>query len=242
MAIAVRAAMPGVNNTAGALFTVDPAVAEGDLLLAVVDVNSLSFTLAGPTDASWTLLATSQGDTGGGSQYAALFSKRATASDANASVTFPVTPTGSTKAGSMVAYYSTTGGIIDVGPAAFRGETTSTATHATPIISVAVTAETWVVTAIGKKGTTVTSLTPPASPAFTLRQAYYANGSSNNATAIADRVMSSSGSTTGAAWTANVANTAATTFVTAIYEGAPPPPPALALRIFNGIGWDLAGG
>lgn len=238
MAIQFREAASGINSYSGAEIDVPATVQPGDLLIAAVEVNSLANTLTGPT--GWTVLDTSAGSNTGGSQFTTWFSRRATADDANQTVVFPVNPAGSTKTAVMAAYYTdTTGALVTVGVSSWRGETTDTTMHANPVINVA-QLPAWLITAVGKKGSTVTTLTPPTN--YTARATDYRGGTSNIGVAIADRAASVTGNTSGMPWTTNVANKAATTLLLSLYETEPPPPPTMALRRWDGTGWVLASG
>jgi hypothetical protein len=238
MAIAFRAAATGTSTFPGASVTIPATVEAGDLLIVVTDVNSRVYTAQTPE--GWELLDSSADSEDGGSQFASLYWRRAAGIDAGTVVLFPVTPTGSTKAASLAAYYSDVpGNLIVTSVTAVRPETVDGTTHATPVVDVA-DLPAWQVTAVGKKGSTVSSLAPPSG--YTLRGTpCYTLGASNNGTAIADKAAAATGSTDGGSWTANVSNGAASTFVTTLVEAAPAAAPPISLRRWNGAAWDLVG-
>lgn len=235
MAITRRASAAGSNAELGGAVNIPNTVEAGDLLLVVVNVNDYSSVRSIDTPAGWTLLATSAGSPDGGSQFTSLYVKRATVDDAGQTALFPVNPTGSKKAVALASYYSDSeGDQVNIVTAAARPETSSTSTHAIPTYEVG-DPPMMAVTAIGKKGTTVSSLAPPSS--FTLfGSPVYTEGSSNNGCAIADLLVSTE-EEVGGSWTTNVANQAATTFLVMLTEGEAPPVPRPVFRRWTGNGW-----
>jgi len=244
MAVTQRAAAGGNDITAGGQITIPSTVETGDLLLVVVDINSVSYTI-GDADqhkvAGWDCLLDGKviaDGTVGGSQFASVYGRYAQPGDADTVVTFPVTPNGSKKALSLVSYYaSTVGKRVNIVDSVLRGETSSTSSHATNGVTVAATPAT-LVSAIGKKGTTVSTITAPSGYTLFGVQNLTA-GSSNNGTAWADRAAPGTGAQF-ATWTVNVANSAATTFLLVLEEGDPPPLPQPVFRVWTTEGWSPA--
>lgn len=247
MAVTQRAAAGGSDITAGGQITIPSGVQTGDLLLVVVDINSVSYTIGDSTThkvAGWDCLLDGKviaDGTVGGSQFASVYGRYAQAGDADDVVLFPVAPDGSKKALSLVSYYASTVGKrvnITAGiPGGMRGETSSTSSHVTNSVSVPATPAT-LATAIGKKGTTVSTITAPSG--YTLFGSQnLTSGSSNNGTAWADRAAPGTGAQS-ATWTVNVANSAATTFLLVLEEGDPPPVPTPVFRIWTTEGWSPA--
>lgn len=237
MSILFRSAATGGNGTGGGFVIIPSDVQVDDVLIVVMDVNSLNYTAGVPV--GWERLQSSLGVSGGGSQFAEIYWKRVVDGDASASVTFPTSPTGSTKSVSLSTYHTDTAGKrTAVVTSGFLAETSSGTSHATPVVNVAALPAV-VVSAVGKKGTTVSTITQPTG--YTLRGIpSIAAGTSNNGTAVADRTPTVTGDTAGTPWTVNVSNNAATTFSVVLgEEDTPQPPtaPAPKLRRWNGTAW-----
>lgn len=235
MSVVLRDADTGSNSTLGASFTVPATVQSGDLMVATVEVAALSYTLATPT--GWNQLHTSAGSSDGGSQFAALFTRRAEVGDAGATIMFEVAPTGTNKTGMLAAYRSDTAGqVVNVGISAYRAETTSGTTHVTPTINVAATPA-LLLAGIGKKSSSLTSITAPSG--------YTMVGTPHLTATCGSAFASAAASTTGntsATWTTDASSQAATTFLMTLVEGdAPEVPPTLApvFRRWNGAEWSL---
>lgn len=238
MALEFRSAAAGEDTGDFAEVTVPSDVEPGDLLIAVVSVNSNIYETWTPD--GWVALQAGIA----GSSWGGLYMRRAEAGDADRIFQFPSTATGGSakEIVSLAAYYSDTPNkYAAVGSSAVRLESSSSADHNIPDIDVE-ELPCIVVTGIAKKGSTVTTLTPPSG--FTLRGTpAITGGSSNNGTAIADQAAESTGTVSGV-WSTGVANRAAQTFSLTIVEAdAPviPPLPKPVMRRWNGVSWSLIG-
>lgn len=249
MAIQARATAGSTDIGDGAQITIPGTVVVDDLMFVWAGVNNNTF----PPEAvaGWDQLLTLTGSgtgsgVGGGTQAAALYSKRATAGDIGATVTVPVSAGGTTKeAANFVAYYADTAGKIaavsETPAAAILGESVSGTTHVTPTISVAAIGD-LIVTGVHKKGGPVTAFTQPAG--YTMRGTPTTTApTNNNGTALADLAAAATGATSGT-WTTDFSNLHAATFILTVVEEDPPPPPAMAQPVFrrwNGVSWTLVG-
>lgn len=243
MAIQFRSAATGFSTQSGGRVDLPGDIQVGDLVIAVQEVNTLANT-AGVPAAGWTKLLTSKDSGTGGSQFAELYWKRAGAADAGASLLFPADPVSSAwKAVNVAAYYSdSAGSVVSVADAAYLGEASSTLAHASPVVS-ADELPAWVVTAIGKKGTTVDTIAAPTG--YTLRgEPCIIASASNCGCALADMALTATGDTDGGTWSVNIANAAATTFAAILTEGEPIAPPVVPKPVFrrwSGAEWSLVG-
>lgn len=243
MGVQFRAAATGFSSWFGGQVDLPLGIQVNDLIVAVQEVNTLA-NASGVPGPGWNKIESSNGSGLGGSQFAELYWKRADGSDAGSQLLFPATPESSAwKAVNVAVYYSNTAGkVVNVAASDFRGETTSTDTHAVPIVPVG-ELPALVVSAIGKKGSTVESITQPSG--YTMRGTpCIIESGSNCGCAIADLAPSATGDISSASWTTNVANQAATTFSLVLTEGDTPTPPAVpkpAFRRWNGSEWSLVG-
>ncbi len=163
------------SNTATPNVTIPTAVAEGDRLLMMLSLNSSARVLSDPTGVTgWTVLGTT---TSGGMQTR-VYSKIATAADANKKVT--VTLDLAAKYTMTVADYSgvRTGQIVS----ADFAETVSRADHTTPTVDAPAGA--WVVSYWADKSATTTGFTLPAS--VTGRHAVCSTGTGHVCSSLAD--------------------------------------------------------
>lgn len=234
MAVAFRAASSGFAGaqTGGVqILDIDipSTVQAGDVLLMVVGVNDTkaNYTLSTPT--GWAVLR----DVTAGSQYTVLLYKVAGAGDAGSSVQFQVTAvsggTGAKVQGVLVAY---SGASLDQHQA--LGASGSSESHATPVVTPSSYPAVGVI-AIGKKSSSLTSITVPSG--YTERRSALSTGGGAMGVVVADRAVSS-GSVGGESFTApGAASAAATTFTITLTEQATSPGNGLEIVVRRNGQW-----
>lgn len=138
------------SSTLNQRVTVPPTVAAGDVMVMAMTMNSVSATIADP--AGWTR----QGTTVGAAMTTALWTRTAGATDAGSTVT--VTTSGSVKSSLLLSAYRNA--VVSPAGIAMANETTSSATHATPVLTAP--AGSWLLSIWTDKTAATTSWTPPA--------------------------------------------------------------------------------
>jgi PKD repeat protein len=151
--IAFRGAANANVNAATVTVAVPAAVQAGDALVATATVNADTVTVGDP--AGWTRIDTA---TTTGIQTI-VWTKVATATDAAAAVTVPLS--GTVKTSLTVAAWSGTSATSPVAVFAHKVDTVATASHTTPAVTVA-TPGSWVVSYWADKSSATTAWTAPA--------------------------------------------------------------------------------
>ena len=143
------------TTTKTATVPVPAGVAAGDGLLLMETVASTTITAAAPTGAgSWTLLGTREA----GTMVTRVYARTAQAGDAGKIVS--VSLGGYAKVALQVAAYRGTSASSPVGTVAMGADTTSTASHTTPVVTVP-DGRSWVVSFWADKSTSTTAWTVP---------------------------------------------------------------------------------
>ena len=150
-------------------------VQAGDVLVLFMATNSLAGTLGNPT--GWTILQSKNGTATRGRAW----TKRATASDANALLT--VTSSTTIKDTMSIAAYRSTGSDPSVTASAQTPGTTATTTHTSPTVAVAQSGS-WLVNSWTEKSSTTQTWTKPTNS--TTRANPAATGSGKVSTLVAD--------------------------------------------------------
>ena len=132
---------------------VPATVQAGDTLLIFLTIGTISGTLGSPT--GWTLVQSKDGATTRGRAW----TKKATASDANANVT--VASSVLAKSAMSVSAYRSSAGTSAITASASTAGTTSTTSHTAPSVAVAQPGS-WLVNSWSEKSSTDSTWTPPA--------------------------------------------------------------------------------
>ncbi len=147
------AAASSSGNRTSHVVRLPATVQTGDTMVLFLTVNSINGSLGSP--AGWTLLQSKDGTATRGRAW----TKKATASDANANVT--VTSSGTIKDTMSVGVYRSDAGTSTVTASASTTGTSSTTTHVAPSVGVA-EANSWLVNSWSEKSSATLTWTKPA--------------------------------------------------------------------------------
>jgi hypothetical protein len=147
------ASASSVANYTSHSVKIPASVAAGDTLVLFLTTNALTGTLGSPT--GWTLLQSREG----ASTRGRAWTKRATAADANSTVTVPSSVY--VKSAMTVSAYRSSAGTSAVTASASATVSAGATSHTSPAVAVA-QAGSWLVNSWTEKSSTVVAWTPPA--------------------------------------------------------------------------------
>lgn len=234
MAISFVASAESTDTASGVNCTLPATVVAGHRLLAIVASNATAGYSHIPP-AGWDLVVSSAGMSGGGTQFASIYSRTAQTGDASSLVSFGVTPTGSKDVAVIAVYSGSITTPVVMAAAALPEDELGVSDVDMPSVDVDALPTTLVAAVSKKGGTDDLVFTPPAG--FTLRQADSQTGGGAIGVAFADAAAGATGPTAVGPWGTDVASDHGTGFLLSLAEGDPPALTAPSFHRFTVSGW-----